>query len=62
MAIKDTWVYFDDDSTAVRLDTYRKNDDLQKRPVAYTIDTSTGVRTPGKPKVERSSAPKKADD
>jgi hypothetical protein len=58
--MKDQWVYFADDSTAVRLDTYRKNEELQKRPVAYVIDTSTGTRTAGKPKVER-TAPKKDD-
>ena len=62
MAQKDVFVYFSDDSTAVRLDTYRKRDDLQKRPVAYTIDTATGQRTEGKPKVERKAdAPKGAD-
>lgn len=57
MAIKDTWVYMADDSTAVRLDAYRKDEALQKRPVAYTIDTSTGVKTEGKPK----AAPAKKD-
>lgn len=61
MAIKDSFVYFDDDSTAVRLDTYRKREDLQKRPVRYVIDTSTGVKTEGKPKVERKTEPKGAD-
>ena len=51
MAIRDQWVYFDDDSTAVRLDAYRKDEALQKRPVRYVIDTATGERTEGKPKV-----------
>jgi hypothetical protein len=57
MAMKDQFVYFDDDSTAVRLDVYRKRGDLQKRPVRYVIDTATGERTEGEPK----AAPAKTD-
>jgi hypothetical protein len=58
MAIKDSFVYFDDDSTAVRLDVYRKREDLQRRPVRYVIDTATGERTEGKPAAPKATTPK----
>ena len=51
-----TWVYFEGTNEAVELAEYRRNDDLQKRKVAFTLDDATGKKTVGKPEAPRTAA------
>jgi len=51
------WLYFQDESIAVRLDHYQKNrDQYEGMKVAYVLDTETGERSQGAPKAPAKAA------